>query len=583
MRSDEQQLLADVSIGEPWSLVECFAALPREDPLDVEKGCDEIVARLKKLGIPVTVHEPQLFLGLPKPSRLEVGGETFEAKPSSFVPSVPNGIEAKVVFVEAHPELTQGFGPTTAYLFGPNAKASPGVPDVKGCLAVYRGLINAERIAQFGALGAAAVIAINPGENPHWGGGCPFWGSPDTDDLPNKPAVPGVAVNKHAGEKLIAAAKAGGTAKLFTDSREGWFKSPLPVVEIRGTQEPEKFLLLHGHYDAWDVGVGDNATGNAAMLEIARVLWKHRDKLKRSIRLAWWPGHSTGRFGGSTWFADKFALDIVENCIAQVNCDSPGCRWATSYENIPWMAENAAFVADVVKDAVGKPSSGRRPPPANDYSFNNLGVTGYLSSSSRIPEAEVKRRGYYWVIGNGGNIEWHTKYDTFEVADRDILLDDIKIYLLAVYRNANADVLPYDWSALLTEFTGTVAGYQKLAGSRFDFASVTEAIFNLATLVKTFEAAVAGGKIKPAVANRAHIEISRHLVRLNYVRGTHYTRDLAFPPHPLPWLAIARELDRYTPETVGFAITQLQRGANEVMGGLMLARRAVEQALATAT
>ena len=58
--------------------------MPREDPLDVERGADEIVARLKKLGIPCTVYEPQLFLGLPKPSRLEVGGETFEAKPSSF-------------------------------------------------------------------------------------------------------------------------------------------------------------------------------------------------------------------------------------------------------------------------------------------------------------------------------------------------------------------------------------------------------------------------------------------------------------------------------------------------------------------
>ena len=31
-------------------------------------------------------------------------------------------------------------------------------------------------------------------------------------------------------------------------------------------------MLLHGHYDSWDVGVGDNATGNATLLEIARVL-----------------------------------------------------------------------------------------------------------------------------------------------------------------------------------------------------------------------------------------------------------------------------------------------------------------------
>ena len=66
-------------------------------------------------------------------------------------------------------------------------------------------------------------------------------------------------------------------------------------------------MLVHGHYDSWDVGVGDNATGDATLLEIARVLWKNREKLKRSVRIAWWPGHSTGRYAGSTWFADTFA------------------------------------------------------------------------------------------------------------------------------------------------------------------------------------------------------------------------------------------------------------------------------------
>ena len=117
---------------------------------------------------------------------------------------------------------------------------------------------------------------------------------------------------------------------------------------------------------------------------------------------------------------------------------------------------------------------GRRPPPANDYSFNNLGVTGYLSSSSRIPEDEVKRRGYYWVMGNGGNIEWHTKYDTLEIADRDILLDDIKLYLLAVYRNANATILPYDWGALLSRIHRDRRRLSKDGrAARFDLSPVT--------------------------------------------------------------------------------------------------------------
>jgi hypothetical protein len=582
LTAEEHALLSDVSLAEPWSLVECFARLRRETPAEMNRGGEEIAVRLARLGIPCTMHEPTLFLSTPKASHLEVGGLTFDARPPSFAPSVPDGVRAQVVVVQGAVKLIEGYTPSTANLFGEGFSPIDGIGDVAGRIVAYFGTLNGDRIAQFERLGAAAVVAINPGENPHWGGGCAFWGTPDTDDLPAKLGIPAIAVNRHAGEPLLEAANTGATALVVTALDEGWFQCKLPVVEIRGTEQSEQFVLLHGHYDSWDVGVGDNATGNAAMLEIARVLWRHRGKLKRSVRLAWWPGHSTGRFAGSTWYADKFAIDLIRHCVAQINCDSPGCRWATSYEIIPWMAENAGFVADVVRDALGKPASGRRPPPANDYSFTNLGITGYLSSSSRIPAAEVAARGYYYVMGNGGNIEWHTKFDQLEIADRDILIDDIKLYLLAVWRNANAVLLPYDWGALVAEFADTLRGYQRAAGSRFDLTPAQDAVAALADSVAWFERAVRAGSIPPAEANRTSLLLSRHLVPLNYVKGTRFRRDLATPPSPLPWLAIAEELDRYPPAAIGFALTQLQRGCNHVVGALMDAREMLDAALTAA-
>jgi len=39
--------------------------------------------------------------------------------------------------------------------------------------------------------------------------------------------------------------------------------------------------------------------------------WKREEgALRRSVKIAWWPGHSTGRYAGSTWFTDAFALDL---------------------------------------------------------------------------------------------------------------------------------------------------------------------------------------------------------------------------------------------------------------------------------
>ena len=440
-------------------------------------------------------------------------------------------------------------------------------------------MISSERIMGFHALGAVGVIAVNPGKYAHWGGGSATWGTADLDDLPHKPAIPAVAVNRADGDALIALAGQGGRARLVTEFEEGWFRNLLPVVEIRGRSKPERFVLLHGHYNSWDVGVGDNATGDAAMLEIARALWQHRDRLERSVRIAWWPGHSTGRFAGSTWYADEFALDLGRNCLAHLNCDSPGCRDATDYHLIPWMAENAGFVRGVVRDAAGKDAEGRRPHQSSDFSFNNLGITGFFSSSSRIPKQEIEKRGYYYVMGNGGNLEWHTNDDLMPVADRDVLLTDIKVYLLAVFRLANAPLLPWDWRALLKEFDGTLAAYAKAAGARFDLAPARAAVNALDAALSRFAVAVEAGRIPPTAANEVLLGLSHLLVPLNYTRGIRWRRDLSVPAPPLTALAVATELDRYPPSALPFAQTHLKRGLNQVLAALTEARERVTAAL----
>ena len=62
------------------------------------------------------------------------------------------------------------------------------------------------------------------------------------------------------------------------------------AAEIEGAEFPDEFVLFHGHLDSWHVGIGDNATGDATLLELARVFWNHRDNLKRTLRVAWWSG-----------------------------------------------------------------------------------------------------------------------------------------------------------------------------------------------------------------------------------------------------------------------------------------------------
>jgi N-acetylated-alpha-linked acidic dipeptidase len=571
MNKLESDLLAQVTLDEPWALVESFSTFKREHPTDVNRGMDEVVSRLRKHGVEVTVHEPSLYLSLPGQARVEAGGKTFRAKPPAYSLDARSGLTGRIVYVGArHNAMIED-------MFERKVESSAEMAErVRGKIVMSEGFASPGLISQFEELGAIGVIGINPGIDIHWGICTTVWGTPDLDDLPRKPKIPAVAVNKPDGEALIAIAESGGEVTIFTEMEEGWFTSKLPEVFIRGTEEPEKYVFLHGHLDSWDVGVGDNATGDATMLEIARVLWANRGSLKRSVRICWWPGHSTGRYAGSTWFSDAFALDLEQNAVAQVNCDSPGCRWATEFINLSRMSEAEAFLAGVIEEVAGKAIAGERPHRAGDYSFNNIGISSYLMLSSTMPDVLREEKGYYTVGGCGGNIAWHTENDILEIADRDTLLRDMKVYLLAVLRNANAEILPFDWRATAREFAETVAEYQAKAGSRFDLSASKAAVAELAAALDDFHARIEAGTVTPAAANTVIQDLARILVPINFTRVNRFRHDPALTIPPLPSIAAAAELDKFDATTIGFAKTQLVRGQNRLISALRQARRHIE-------
>lgn len=565
-------LLNEVSLETPWELVELFAKTPRWKPADVNKSADMIVERLKALGVPVTVHEPDIYLSIPFDASVTVGGKTMRAKPPAY--SVPTtGVTAEVAYVPA------AYSKSIGKLFHRNQTVTD-MAALKGKIAISEGFAFPQKIREFELAGAVGVIAVNPGIDIHWGICTSIWGTPDLDDLPRKPGIPVVAVNNPDGNELIKLAGTGQTITIAAHLEEGWFKQKVPVVEIRGSVEPDKFVLLHGHYDSWDMGVGDNATGDATMLEIARVLSAHAGELKRSVRIAWWPGHSTGRYAGSTWFADHFALDLDANCVAQVNCDSPGCRWATEFKDVSWTKETEGYAKAVIKAVAGLESHGERPHRAGDYSFNNIGISSLLMLSSTMPDELRAAKGYYTVGGCGGNIAWHTENDTIEIADKDILLRDIKVYCEVIASIADADLLPFDWRAQVAEFGETIAGYQAAAGNAFDFAPAIAATGSLAGILETFYIAAGAGKIPSATANAVIQRLARILVPINYTSGPRFRHDPATPVAPLPTLAPATQLEGMDKVMLGFARTQLVRGQNRYIAAMREAQALASAALA---
>jgi hypothetical protein len=293
----ESGFLDAVSLDLPWGLVETFSKMPRWRPEDVNRGADAIVERLRRVGVPIEVHEPEIFLSIPLSASVVAGGVTYRAKPPSSALSVPQGRTAKLVKLVANPKALRSYDRDISTLFGGSITSLAEIREkVGGKIVVMSGFGNPALTSLIEEWGGVGLIAVNPGADIHWGTCTTIWGSPDLVDLPRKPKIPVVAVNNPDGMKLMALAEAGGEATIKTDMQEGWFRQKIPVATIPGTKEKEKFVLVHGHYDSWDVGVGDNATGDATLLELSRVLWEKRSSLRRSVKLAWWPGHSTGRY-----------------------------------------------------------------------------------------------------------------------------------------------------------------------------------------------------------------------------------------------------------------------------------------------
>ena len=147
----------------------------------------------------------------------------------------------------------------------------------------------------------------------------------------------------------------------------------------------------------------------------------------------------------------------------------PGCRWATEYYDVTMMTEAEDFAIQTIKDATGQSATGARPHHAGDYSFNNIGISGLFMLLSSMPRELIAEKGFYAVGGCGANIAWHTENDRLEIADKDNLMRDLRVYSAALQRLVNNPLHPFDFRKLTAEFQATLDRYSAAAGADANF------------------------------------------------------------------------------------------------------------------
>lgn len=370
------------------------------------------------------------FFSNPVESSLEVIDENVKIKsrPRSFSRSIPEGITGELVYDSSN--INKNIS---------DADVCERMKKFRGKIVVSHGFD--ERYAkQLENSGVLALIQIWTSKEDiiHEDTVSGVWGTPTRDTSLLIPSIPVVGITYDDGERLIEMLKNKEVrVKINTCLDIGVFPCEMPVAEIKGNSED--FILMSCHYDTWYLGAFDNCAANAAAIEIAKVLHDNKDKLKRSIKIVWWAGHSNGRYAGSAWYNDNHFFELSEHCFAHVTADllgAKGCNLVgirtTGVEGYNFLKENANLVDPGVKTLFFPIGRGA------DQSFwgANIPIHFYTryEKPQNLKDSDSPGPGVYW---------WHTEDDTYGKVDPEVYRKDVELYFLNIYRLLTDSRLPF--------------------------------------------------------------------------------------------------------------------------------------------
>lgn len=556
-----------------------YATLFRDSgTADERRAAEYILARMQEYGIPARILEFESLISLPGPGELSLldergeMSEQFPVRTRSFgARTPPGGVDAELVFVPfERPEAG-------AMIFSHRAVAGDysGV-DVTGkiVLTMDGGPDGIRRAEERGALGH---IHIWPSDEHvvHEMIGTSVWGTPTPASARRLPNIPALGVNNADGERLAGRCQAGAVrVRMVSNVDTAWRTVPVTVADVEAGQVNPSghFLLVGAHIDSWFEGVTDNATGDAALIEMARVLNEQRAQLRYGVRFAWWPGHSTGRYSGSTWYADTHFRELRERCLGYLNIDSPGVRdteiWDCRYN----MGEIEHITAAVVNELSGQEPNIRRPLKAGDQSFLGIGLPS-LGAYRMLPVDHPDRKA---VGGSGGGYWWHSPEDTLDKADATILAEDCRIYVTMCARMCGPEAHPYNFNPAANDFQSHLAELDTVAGRVLDLGPVIRAADRFARAAEVVAGRGDGADVEGR--NQTLLAVSRAINPALFTIDGPFEMDPALQLPILPGLAPMRELAALDPalDAHRFLWTQLLRQRNRIEEALLTAAELLE-------
>ena len=533
---------------------------------DGEKTVDYIVAQLEDAGVDVHREGYDIYRSLPLEAKVTVlGDEPFSLDGIAAVYSGnADGLEAEVVYDtwSTHSSITREENRVRYASF-------------KGKIVLTHDL-SYTFYYETARAGAAGVVGIWPKSINHHDTMGGVWGTPGRRDRDLYPFLPYLQITLQDAQKMIDLCAAGSLrARLDIRMDNRIVHTNMPIATIRG--KSDKYVLVSGHYDSWYEGMTDNGAANVMMLEMARLLKKHQGELERSVVLAWWSGHSDGRYSGSCWYFDNHFEDLRKNCMGHVNLDICGCRGSNAVKlAMSGMEGNAFNDAFLAKYNTVKPQPYTNLDRNSDQTFWGILTPVSVAPSFYVDDAAKPVESKSLVTteatmptafgADGPYFWWHTIYDTLDKIDPAVMLRDLRVCTELACRYLNDYPFPVDMPGFMDEMNAYFVAFQEKLSPDFDITPLLPLVSEATAAVKKLAAAIPSHEDTDGIIKK----VAGTLNLLKFTYSAPYEHDHAAEHAPYCAFSNACSFDKATTpaDDYLFARTDFVRQRNRMALGL---------------
>ena len=243
--------------------------------------------------------------------------------------------------------------------------------------------------------------------------------------------IPAACINKEDGAYLVRLLDKYQTVKVNLYLKNS-IKNKISwniIGEIAGQEKPNEEIIVGAHYDSWDTTIGalDNASGTAAVMELARVFSKHKNRLKRTIKFICFSGEEIG-LRGSSAYVKQHAKEL-KRIILMLNIDPAG---STNYL-VGGFSNLLQYLSDLSRES-GFQNRAER------YVANNTDCFPFVLSG--VPAVWMMGKDRKGWIYDHNFYAGHTPTDSFDKIDIFDLKEALTVVAYTLLNITNIDKRP---------------------------------------------------------------------------------------------------------------------------------------------